>query len=123
MSRRAPSYLLLNSFNIYHLRLPVPKHLQSVIKQREIKRSLRTGNRYEALRKARILAGKYQEVFDYMSNKCDNEVEELLNNPLSAHIKMSIDKKADGTLSISNLEMDPDKIESEKNYLTMRSIN
>lgn len=27
---------------------------------------------------------------------------------------MSIDKKADGTLSISNLEMDSDKIESEK---------
>jgi integrase len=113
MSRRAPSYLLLNGFNIYHLRLPVPKHLQSVIKQREIKRSLRTGNRQEAIRKARILAGKFQEIFDYMS-KYDKEVEDLLNNPLSAHIKLSMDKKADGTLSINNLEMDPDKIESEK---------
>ncbi len=63
MSRRAPSYLLLNGFNLYHLRLPRPKYLQSVIKQPEIKRSLRTGNRREALCKARILAGKYQEVF------------------------------------------------------------
>lgn len=114
MSRRAPSYLLLNGFHIYHLRLPVPKHLQSVIKQREIKRSLRTGNRQEAIRKARILAGKFQEIFDYMSNKYDKEVEELLNNPLSAHIKISMDRKPDGTLSINNLEMDPDKIESEK---------
>lgn len=113
MSSRNPHYLLLNGFNIYHLRLPVPKHLQSVIKQREIKRSLRTGNHREALRKARILAGKFQEIFDYMS-KHDKEVEELLNNPLSADIKLSIDKKADGTLSINNLEMDPDKIESEK---------
>ena len=114
MSRRTPSYLLLNGFNIYHLRLPVPKHLQCVIKQREIKRSLRTGNRLEAIRKARILAGKFQELFDYMSNKYDKEVEDLLNNPRTAHIKLSAEKKADGTISIQNLEMDPDKVESEK---------
>ncbi len=65
------------------------------------------------MRKARILAGKYQEAFDYMG-KYDDEVEKLLNNPLSAHIKMSIDKRADGTLSIKGLEMDPDNAEAEK---------
>ena len=113
MPRKAPSYLLLNGFNIYHLRLPVPKRLQSVIKQREIKRSLRTGNRREALRKSRILAGKYQEAFDQMG-KYDEEVEKLLNNPLSAHMKMSLERKPDGTITINGLELDPDKPEIEK---------
>jgi len=51
-----PSYLLKNSFGIYHLRLAVPKHLRHTIGKREIKKTLRTGNRREALRKARRLA-------------------------------------------------------------------
>ena len=116
MSARNPHYLLLNGFNVFRLRLPVPKHLRPVIKQREIKRSLRTGNRKEALRKARILAGKYQEAFDYMS-RYDKEVEELLNNPLAAHIKLSAEKKPDGTILIKDLKMDPDKVEREKELL------
>ncbi len=65
------------------------------------------------MRKARILAGKFQEVFDSMS-KYDKEVEELLNNPLSAHMKMSLERKPDGTIAINNLELDPDKPEIEK---------
>jgi hypothetical protein len=50
-----PSYLLKNSFGIYHLRLAVPKRFRELFGKRDIKRSLRTGNHRETLRKARLL--------------------------------------------------------------------
>jgi len=104
-----PSYLLKNSFGIYHLRLAVPKHLRHTVGKREIKKTLRTGNRREALRKARRLVTQYQDWFDQMS-----EYDDILNNPLNKQLKFdSITTNTDGTVTATGVELDPDNIEAD----------
>ena len=104
-----PSYLLKNSFGIYHLRLAVPKHLRHTVGKREIKKTLRTGNRREALRKARRLATYYQDQFDQMANYDD-----ILNDPLNKQLKFdSITTNPDGTVTATGVELDPDNIEAD----------
>ena len=94
-----PSYLLKNSFGIYHLRLAVPKHLRHTVGKREIKKTLRTGNR----REARRLATQYQDWFDEMANYDD-----ILNNPLNKQLKFnSITTNPDGTVTAAGVELDP----------------
>lgn len=104
-----PSYLLKNSFGIYHLRLVVPKHLRHTVGKREIKKTLRTGNRREALRKARRLATQYQDWFDDMTNFND-----ILNNPLNKQLKFdTITTNLDGTVTATGAELDQDNIEAD----------
>jgi len=104
-----PSYLLKNSFGIYHLRLAVPKHLRHTVGKREIKKTLRTGNRREALRKARRLATQYQDWFDQMS-----EYDDILNNPLNKQLKFdTITTNPDGTVTATGVELDQDNIEAD----------
>ena len=59
-----PSYLLKNSFGIYHLRLAVPKKLRYLFGGREIKKSLLAGIYREALHTARRLAMFFLEIFE-----------------------------------------------------------
>ena len=104
-----PSYLLKNSFGIYHLRLAVPKHLRHTVGKREIKKTLRTGNRREALRKARRLVTQYQDWFDQMA-----DFDDILNNPLNKQLKFdSITTNPDGTVTATGVELDPDNIEAD----------
>jgi len=101
----APSYLLKNSFGIYHLRLAVPKHLRYVVGKREIKKTLRTGNRREALRKARRLATILQDRFDEMT--FDNSI-------LGKNLEFeSIKTKSDGTREVTGVKLDPDNLEAD----------
>ncbi len=101
-----PSYLLKNSFGIYHLRLAVPKHLRHTVGKREIKKTLRTGNHREALRKARRLATILQDKFDEMTFE---------NLHLTKELKVeSLKKNADGSVEIQGLEMDPNHPEAEQ---------
>ncbi len=109
---RTPSYLMKNSFGIWHLRLAVPKHIRYIIGKREIKKTLRTGNEREALRKARKLAVQYQEKFDRMS-----EIDDILNNPLFQHLKCSIVRHPDGTVEMKDVEMDPEHPDAEMRML------
>ena len=109
MPHHTPSYLMLNSFGIYHLRLAVPKHLRYVVGKREIKKTLRTGNHREALRKARRLATILQDKFDEMT---------LIDGIWFNDIKMSSFKKhADGSVEIEGLETDPNHPEAEQALL------
>jgi integrase len=103
-----PSYLLKNSFGIYHLRLAVPKRLRVLFGKREIKQSLGTGNHREALRKARKLAAFYQDRFEQMG-----KYDDYANDPTLERIRVSIVKFPDGRIEFQNLEMDPDKPEAE----------
>ncbi len=104
-----PSYLLKNSFGIYHLRLAVPKHLRHTVGKREIKKTLRTGNRREALRKARRLATQYQDWFDQMA-----DFDDILNNPLNKQLEFeSFTVKPDGTREAKGVKLDPDNLEAD----------
>ncbi|MCB2215677.1 MAG: site-specific integrase [Desulfobulbaceae bacterium] len=124
MSVNLPTYVMLNGFGIYHLRLAVPQRLRYILNKREIKKSLRTGNRREAIRKARALAGKYQECFDQMTD-FDDEIRRLMRDSvMMKEIKLSADIFPDGTISIKNLEMDPNHKQTEKELLdhAMKSL-
>ncbi len=97
----APSYLLLNGFGIYHLRLSVPRHLRSAVGKREIKKTLRTGNHREALRKARRLATMYQDQFDELTDQND-----ILNIPLNLKSEpVAITKKTDGIHEVEDVKI------------------
>ncbi|MBU1709175.1 MAG: hypothetical protein KKE17_04135, partial [Proteobacteria bacterium] len=50
---RVPAYLQLNRYGIYSFRLVVPMHLRGIICKTEIKRSLHTGVKAEAIIMAR----------------------------------------------------------------------
>ncbi len=110
-----PSYLLKNSFGIYHLRLAVPKKLRYLFGRREIKKSLQTRSYREALRKAWKLATFYLESFEKMAKT--NDYEKLVNNPLNSKLKVNIVRHPDGNIEFQNLEMDPDKADIEKDLL------
>ncbi len=107
-----PSYLLKNSFGIYHLRLAVPKRFRVLFEKREIKQSLGTGNHREALRKARKLAAFYQDRFEQMG-----KYDDYANDPSLERIRVSIVKFPDGRIEIQNLEMDPGKADVEMKML------
>lgn len=67
--------------------------------------------------KARILASKYQECFDQMTD-FDDEIRRLMRDSvMMKEIKLSTDFFPDGTISIKNLEMDPNHKETEKELL------
>jgi integrase len=61
---RTPNYLQRNSYGIYYFRIGVPRSLQTHLGQKEIRRSLRTGERSRAIHLARILLGRAELLFE-----------------------------------------------------------
>jgi hypothetical protein len=69
MSSKAPSYLWKNRYGVFYFRLIIPSekcykhHLK-----REIKKSLRTTNRQEAIAKARVLKVQLDDILSHAVN-------------------------------------------------------
>lgn len=114
---------MLNGFGIYHLCLALlcRSDYGYILKKREIKKSLRTGNRREAIRKARILAGKYQECFDQMT-EFDDEIRRLMRDSvMMKEIKLSADIFPDETISIKNTRNGPESQANRKGAVRPRA--
>lgn len=60
---RIPSYLLLSRHSVYYFRVAVPEVLRPVIQRREIRRSLKTRCKREALVRCRDLLRQVQQLF------------------------------------------------------------
>lgn len=52
---RIPSHLQMNQYGVYYFRIAIPKSLQVELGKKEIKRSLCTANRRQAMQSARVL--------------------------------------------------------------------
>lgn len=62
---KLPSYLLLSSYGVYYFRIMVPKALRRHFEgKREVRRSLRTSNRKEAVKRARELMVDITRIFE-----------------------------------------------------------
>lgn len=68
---KSPSYLIRNPSS-YCFRINVPKDLQPLIGRKELRRSLKTGYLRTAKSKARLIAGRLQEVFQVVRESMDN---------------------------------------------------
>ncbi len=113
---QTPSYIFKNSFGIYHLRLRVPDHLRQSLGKREIKKTLQTGCRRDALQKARRLVVEYLEQFSNANNNMN--LKDILSNPLNTSLTLkSCIRRPDGTVEITGLETDPQYPEAEKALL------
>ncbi len=99
-----PHYLLLNSYGIFTFRIAVPGFLRNTIQQREIKRSLRTTNRTEAVRLARRLAVQCQIMFEKTAMGYDPF---LLMKDIKIS-NMSVDLGNGQKLRCRNVELDPE---------------
>ena len=64
MAIRTPSYLYLNPYGVYYFRIVIPLDLQNFLDKREIKKSLRTSNRRQAIHIAQNLSVKVNGVFE-----------------------------------------------------------
>lgn len=60
---RLPAHLQISQHNVFYFRRSVPEDLRSILGQREIKRSLRTGDKREATRLARLLDFHIETIF------------------------------------------------------------
>lgn len=63
-SMSAYSFLLKNSYGIYHFRMVVPKRFRSPLQLREVKRSLHTKSHHQAMRLARRYAALLELLFE-----------------------------------------------------------
>lgn len=107
----APTYLAQNHFGIYYFRLAVPVKLREIIGRRELRQSLRTKNRKEAMAAARRMAVAAESYFRG-ERMTQDELDRLLR--ISTEIKIKgINWHPDGNLSIESIEMDPNNEESE----------
>lgn len=58
-----PSYLSKNTFGIFYFRIAVPHKLRHIIGKRELRQSLRTKNRKDAMSAARRMAVAAENFF------------------------------------------------------------
>lgn len=83
---KAYSFLLKNSYGIYHFRMVVPKRLRPALRWREIKRSLHTKSHDQALRLARRYAALLELLFEQqVVTKVD--LSECLQKVVSSDLK------------------------------------
>ena len=106
---RTPSYLDKNQFGVFYFRRKIPKDLLPHFKATIIKKSLRTGNRQEALRYARVLAVQIEDKFDGLRG---NQVSDRKYNRMDLHVKRVV-RHPDGRVEIEGLETDPEKPKEE----------
>ena len=104
---RNPSYILQNSYGIWYFRIAVPKHLRYTLKLKELKKSLRTLNRYDALRQARKLAVGALDLFDNPK---------LTSDMVTNWLKIKTTTSPDGSVT-EEIEADPSKPEEEARLL------
>ncbi|MBF0192335.1 MAG: hypothetical protein HQL99_14515 [Magnetococcales bacterium] len=110
-----PSYLSRNEYGIFHFRIAVPLHLRAYFKKKEIKRSLRTSDRREAIQRSRLIAYEVNNLF--LEAQGDLVRKDWKNNRIYLTVD-GIKRNANGSLEIAKVTMDPDKPEAEaKNFL------
>ncbi len=110
-----PSHLLLNRYNVFYFRISIPQDLRPYFRKREIKRSLKTSNRKEALRLAKGLAFRIESAFQELRTvKMPSDDTPPLRTYLTCN---KLVKSPDGTVKIDGLELDPDKQEQELELL------
>jgi len=84
-----PSYLHINGFGIYYFRMAIPRQLKGILRQHEIKRSLKTTNYTFAVKKARRLA-VYAESLFLSDIPCKNEFFLTLNHGIRLLTRESV---------------------------------
>lgn len=98
-----PSYLHRNSYGIFYFRIAIPTHLRYTFQSREIKRSLRTLNRSEALRRARAFAVAAVDLFEQPG---------MTKSMFYNKLKTKVTYHTDGSIT-EEIETDPEKPEAE----------
>jgi integrase len=106
---RLPSYISRNQYGIYHFRIAIPRSLRPYFQKREIKRSLGTSDRREAIRFSRLMAIQVNNLFLKANN---GDMSNKHGHPMHLTLK-GIKKNPDGSIEIAEVEMDPDKKEDE----------
>ena len=107
---RIPSYLRRNQHGIFHFRIAVPISIRSYFGKSEIKRSLRTSNRREAIQLSRLMAFQVNNLFQKARS---GEMSDKHGHPMHLILK-GVKKSSDGSFEIAEVEMDPDKRENEE---------
>lgn len=106
---RLPSHLQLRHRSVFYFRRAVPDDLRGVCQRREIKVSLRTGDRREAIRLGRLLTYKVDTVFSELR---DAMAKKKPIQGLGLGIK-GARKNPDGSVSFDSIETDPAKPDEE----------
>lgn len=89
---RSPSYLIRNPYS-YCFRITVPKDLQDLVRQKEIRYSLKTGCLGLAKQKARFLAGQVQQLFRFLRREAvvlNNLTDDLIQKLVQKYIRSSV---------------------------------
>ena len=107
MAVRIPSHLYLNPYGVYHFRIAVPHELRVIFGKREIKKSLRTSNRRQAIRMAQKLSVKVHDIFEEMRHMAGNK------NPDTGIIVLKGLKKEKDSVSIDEFTVDLDDKKKE----------
>lgn len=87
---KAPTYLHLNSYDIYYFRIAVPLRFRQYIKRTELKKSLQTRSYSVAVRRAQILAGQVYELFEQVSMMIDDDWAKLNSNWTAGLLKVDL---------------------------------
>jgi hypothetical protein len=76
---RTPLYLSRDKHGVFHFRVRVPTHLRSHFNHKaEIKRSLKTDSRREAIRFARAYLVEFEKVIAQLNNKVPSNIFPLI---------------------------------------------
>ena len=107
MAVRIPSHLYLNPYGVYHFRIAVPQDLRKMFGKREIKKSLRTSNRKQAILIAQRLSAQVAGVFEEMKSMAERK------NPDTGIIILKGFKKENDTVSVEEFTVDLDDKQKE----------
>jgi hypothetical protein len=107
MAVRIPSHLYLNPYGVYHFRIAIPQELRVILGKREIKKSLRTSNRKEAIRIAQGLSVKVNDVFEEIRRMAGKK------NPDTGIIILKGLKKEKDSVTVEEFTVDLDDKKKE----------
>jgi hypothetical protein len=110
---------LLETPACYYFRIRVPKDLQSVVKKREIKKSLKTADRRKAMRLAAVYATQCYDIFETLRSK---DMSKIHFFPTSFTVQ-SVKRLADGGVELDDVRTDGTEADAKAlaNFVNMIS--
>ncbi|TLS66278.1 site-specific integrase [Mariprofundus erugo] len=123
-SKKAPYLYRHTKSASFYFRRSVPDDLRTLIGRREIKISLKTSDKSQAILFHNLFAANVERTFHDIrvgSNMNENELKKLIGNIQGFTVK-SMKRHADGSVEIEGLEVDPSRAEEEKMLLQAAGI-
>ncbi len=117
-----PSHLLLNKYGVYHFRISIPEPLRAFFGKRELKKSLRTYDKLEAVTASQVMTLQIKQLFNLLKNYGESMADSKKRNLTNEELEKILSSKnavhrIKGHYGGLDFEIDHDDPEEERKSL------